>query len=787
MYDAEGAGVVFGSGVGAVLLKPLHAALADRDTIHAVIRGCAINNDGSSKSSYTAPGLDGQSDVIARAHAIARTPPSTITYVEGHGTGTPLGDPIEIAALTNVFSQRTNRRGFCAVGSVKSNVGHLDHSAGVAGFIKTVLALKNRMLPPTLNCRQPNPQIDFPSTPFFVNTELREWATIAGAPRRAGVSAFGIGGTNVHIVVEEAPAREPVVEAHGAHLLVLSARSSPALEEASARLAEHLRAHPTLSPADVAYTTHVGRHAFAYRRAIVFRSGEEAADRLQPADGRQVATGVVGSRSTPVSFMFSGQGAQYVNMGREIYETEITFRQIVDDCAERLREPLGLDLRTVLYPPDGDERPDLLRQTRLTQPALFVIEYALAKLLMHWGVYPEAMIGHSVGEYVAACIGGCLTLDAALTLVAERGRLMQAQPPGTMLAVLASESDVARLLQGTNLDLAAVNAETQCVVAGDPADVDAFAEQLTSAGIMHSRLETSHAFHSRMMEPAAKAFREFVAAMTLNPPQIRWVSSVTGTWITEAEATSPDYWADQLRHPVRFAAGVALLLQDAAGALLEVGPGETLSRLTRRAAVSDRRVFASLPGAGGSPSAMEFLLQAVGRMWVSGVAIDWNGFHAHSQHGRVPLPTYPFQRQRFWVDTAEEAAETADASSSDKNPDIGEWFYVPSWKYAVPPSSSPQVAGTVWLMFVDSLGIGDDIASRVQSMGHDVVAVSAGSEFRRLGDDRYRDRSTIEGTLCGSAPRPSVAGPVTRAYRSLLDNLRPRRRSVHGCFCVRMA
>ena len=444
---------------------------------------------------------------------------------------------------------------------------------------------------------------------------------------------------------------------------------------------------------------------------------------------------------------------------REIYETEITFRQIVDDCAERLREPLGLDLRTVLYPPDGDERPDLLRQTRLTQPALFVIEYALAKLLMHWGVYPEAMIGHSVGEYVAACIGGCLTLDAALTLVAERGRLMQAQPPGTMLAVLASESDVARLLQGTNLDLAAVNAETQCVVAGDPADVDAFAEQLTSAGIMHSRLETSHAFHSRMMEPAAKAFREFVAAMTLNPPQIRWVSSVTGTWITEAEATSPDYWADQLRHPVRFAAGVALLLQDAAGALLEVGPGETLSRLTRRAAVSDRRAFASLPTAGGSPSAMEFLLQAVGRMWVSGVAIDWNGFHAHSQHGRVPLPTYPFRTAAILG--RHRGRGGGDRRRVVQRQESGHRRMVLHPVVEVCSAAVVVAAGR-------RRGVADGCRFPWDWRRHRLECAVNGPrchggerrpEFRRIGDSRTRS-IRVEGALRRAAPRRAVAGRI---------------------------
>ncbi len=737
VFDAEGAGVVFGSGVGAVLLRRLSDAIADRDAIYAVIRGCAINNDGALKSSYTAPSIEGQTEVIARAHAVAGTPPGTISYIEAHGTGTAVGDPIEIAALTNAFRRGTQRRGFCAVGSVKSNFGHLDHAAGVAGFIKTALALRHGMLPPSLNCQEPNPRIDFASSPFYVNRSLKRWTKGSGR-RRAGVSAFGIGGTNVHVVLEEAPGREVAKSGAAPQLLVVSARSSAALEEAAARLAEHLKRQPDLDPADVAFTSQVGRRAFPYRRAVVFHSLEEAVSGLRVTEGNRGATSAMGGKALGVSFMFSGQGAQYVNMGRQIYLTEPLVRDLVDRCAERLRVPLGLDLRSVLFAESVEEGRELLRQTWLTQPALFVVEYALARLLMHWGIQPDAMIGHSIGEYVAACLAGCFSLDDALMLVAERGRLMQAQPTGSMLAVLLPETQT-RLLLDEELDLAAINGESQCVVSGQTAAVERLQERLGRVGVMCSRLDTSHAFHSRMMEPALQAFREVVAKIELKAPGRRWVSTVSGTWISAVEAMSAEYWARQLREPVRFADGMGVLLNDTNGVLLEVGPGETLSRLARRAggAAHDGRALASLPQADVAGEERASLLHTLGRLWASGVPIDWAAFHEHSRCARVHLPTYPFQRQRFWVATPEETLDEKFESSTLKNPDIGDWFYVPSWKYSVSPEPQEFTPGSCWIVFADSCGLGREVAHRLEVHGQVVVTVGAGAEFRRVAADVY--------------------------------------------------
>jgi acyl transferase domain-containing protein len=737
VFDADAGGVVFGSGVGVVLLKPLGDALADRDAIHAVIRGVAMNNDGALKSSYTAPGIDGQTEVIERAQHDAGFSPSTISFIEAHGTGTLLGDPIEIAALTAAFSRATKRRGFCAVGSVKSNVGHLDHAAGVAGFIKTVLALENRTLPPSLNCPNPNPRIGFESSPFYVNTSLKPWASTG--PRRAGVSAFGIGGTNVHVVLQEAPPppeRQPE-EPGAAHLLVLSARSSAALQEATVRLAEHLKRDPGLSAADVAYSSQVGRRAFTYRRAVACRTLDEAINELQTLDAKRVVTGVMAAKGSPVAFMFSGQGAQYVNMGRGLYRTAPTFRAVVDRCAELLSDPLGLDLRSLIYPDTGQERPDLLRETRITQPALFVIEYALAQLLMEWGIRPDAMIGHSIGEYVAACLAGCFSLEDALRVVSERGRLMQAQPPGSMLAVLLPEADT-RSLCDADLDLAAINGESQCVVSGESEAIARLQERLAAAGVACSRLETSHAFHSRMMEPAVRELAALLSTMRLALPRVRWVSTLTGTWISDAEATSPEYWARQLREPVRFFDGVRVLLTETSSVLLEIGPGETLSRLARRAAgaVSERRALASLPPADAVSTDTLYLTQTLGRLWVSGVTVDWAGVHAHARRARVHLPTYPFQRQRFWVAAPDEMEEVLE-SATLKNPDIGEWFYAPSWKYSVAPEKRSLSASSCWVIFADSSGLGAELISLLEAQNQDVIAVAPGAEFRRTGDRTY--------------------------------------------------
>jgi acyl transferase domain-containing protein len=658
-FDAKSGGTIGGSGVGVVLLKRFSDALADRDCIYAVIKGSSINNDGSSKMSYTAPSVNGEAEVIGEAQALAGIAPETITYIETHGTGTKLGDPIEIAALTQAFHSRmtTKKKGFCAIGSVKTNIGHLDTAAGAAGLIKTVLAMRHRMIPPSLHFEQPNPEIPFADSPFYVNTELSEWKT-DGTPLRAGVSSFGIGGTNAHIVLEEVRGQRSEVRGEMSkpcHLLLLSAKTDTALDKMTANLAEHFREHPELSPADVSYTLQIGRKSYSHRRMLVCKDIEDAKAALHISDPKRVFTNYCKPGDRSVAFMFSGQGSQYVNMGLELYRTEPTFQEEIDRCSELLETHIGLDLRDTLYPGQGTfsprtSDPEPLTQTSFAQPAIFVIEYALAKLWMEWDIMPRAMIGHSIGEYAAACLSGVFSLEDALSLVAARGQMMQQLPEGAMLAVTLPENDLKSLLD-KKLSLAAVNGPSQCVVSGAIEAVEAFRNQLDQKNISSRPLHTSHAFHSDMTDPILKPFTERVRQIHLKPPQIPYISNVTGTWITAEQATDPSYWARHLRGTVRFAEGIRELSSNPAQVLLEVGPGRTLSTLAIRCPekTPETVVLTSLRHPQDRQSDMAFLITTLGRLWLSGIKTDWTGFHRHGQCCRVPLPTYPFERQRYWI------------------------------------------------------------------------------------------------------------------------------------------
>ncbi len=537
-FDAAAQGTVSGSGVGVVALKRLEDAIADRDTIVAVIRGSAVNNDGSNKVGFTAPGVDGQAEVIALAQAVAGVSPETIGFIEAHGTATPLGDPIEVAALTKVFRAATPRTGFCALGSVKTNVGHLDAAAGVAGLIKAAFAVERGCIPPSLHFHEPNPRLNLAASPFFVNTEARAWT---GGPRRAGVSSFGIGGTNAHVVIEEPPRREPAGTARAVQLLTVAARTETAREASATRLAAHLRAEPAQPLADVAFTLHTGRKPWPRRRAVVAADAAEAAARLEAAAGMP---GVLdGHARTPVpevAFLFPGQGAQRAGMGAGVYRSEPVFRAEVDRACDLLRPLVGLDLRDLLLADGGrrDEATAALTQTAIAQPAIFVVEYALACLWMHWGVRPDAMIGHSLGEYVAACLADVFTLEEALALVAARGRLMQAAPAGAMLAVAMPAREVAGWLD-EELELAADNAPRSSVVSGGTSAIARLEAALAQRGVACRRLQTSHAFHCALMDPVLDGFGDALARVSLRPPAIPFVSNLTGTWIRTEEAVDP--------------------------------------------------------------------------------------------------------------------------------------------------------------------------------------------------------------------------------------------------------
>jgi acyl transferase domain-containing protein/acyl carrier protein len=742
-FDADAQGTISGSGVGIVVLKRLQDALADGDFIHAVIKGSAVNNDGSAKVGYTAPSIEGQAAAIRAAQSAAGIDAETISYIEAHGTGTRLGDPIEIAALTQVFRESTNKKGFCAVGSLKTNLGHLDTAAGVASLIKTVLALEHQAIPPSLHFEQPNPALDLEETPFYVNKDLSEWKS-NGAPRRAGVSSFGIGGTNAHVIVEEAPTAPPSSSSRPCHLLTLSAKTETALDQATANLAAHLKQHPESNLADVAYTLQVGRKTFSHRRAVVCRDIDDAQTALAMLAPERVFTFTGEAQRSHVVFMFPGQGTQYVNMGLDLYRHEPLFRAEVDQCCELLKPHLGFDLREVLYPTEEkrEEAEDRLKQTHVTQPALFVIEYALARLWMEWGVNPRGMVGHSIGEYVAACLAGVFSLEDALLLVALRGKLIQSLPKGEMLSI-PLPADELRPMLGEQLCLAAINGPSLCVVSGTGEAIDELQKRLAERSVSSRRLLTSHAFHSQMMTPIIAEFTDHVKSVKLNAPKIRYLSNVTGTWITSSDATDPDYWARHLRQTVRFADGVCELLKDTQATMLEVGPGQTLSTMVRPLArKSGQLVINSLRHPNEQVSDEEFLMKALGKLWLAGVRIDWPGFYAHQVRHRLPLPTYPFERRRYWVEWEKQAATHGKLDDVPrKKPDVADWFYLPFWKPSVPPviteASVRREPPLVWLVFLDERGFSARIKQKLEQSGGEVIAVRSGKRFDRLGDLDY--------------------------------------------------
>ncbi len=648
-FDANAQGTMFNSGAGIVVLKRLTDALEEGDRIYAVIKGTGLNNDGAGKVSFTAPSVDGQANAIAMAQAAAGFHPETITYVETHGTATPLGDPIEIEALTQAFETQSATQ-FCAIGSLKSNIGHVVAAAGVAGLIKTALALYYKQIPPSLNFASPNPQIDFENSPFYVNTQLTEWQAI-GTPRRAGVSSFGVGGTNAHVVLEEAPTVESSSPSRPSQLLLLSAKNDAALKQATSNLKTYLQQAQTINLADIAYTLQLGRKGFNHRRFVVCRDREEAIAALESLNSKITPTRQTEIRNPDVVFMFPGQGSQYVNMGLNLYQRELVFSAAVDQCAAILKPMLGKDLREVIYPLNADEVAAIaLRQTVYTQPALFTIEYALAQLWQSWGIQPKAMIGHSIGEFVAACLAGVFSLEDALKLVATRGRMMWELPPGSMLSVLLPAAKVEQRLS-SDLAIAAINGPSLCVVAGPTAAVSALQTDLEAEGVVCRSLHTSHAFHSAMMEPIVAPFAEVVKTVALSAPQIPFISTVTADWITDAQAIDPLYWASHLRATVRFAEGVQTLWQQPERVLLEVGPRTTTTTLARQQSKDLKQVaIASLGKTAEDHAEWGSLLQAIGQLWLAGVAIDWQAFYADEYRHRLPLPTYPFERQRYWID-----------------------------------------------------------------------------------------------------------------------------------------
>lgn len=672
-YDAQAAGTVSGNGGGAVVLKRLEDALKDGDHIYATIKSTAINNDGSRKVGFTAPSVEGEASVIATAQAMAEIDPSTLRYIEGHGSGTALGDPIELEALSKVFRTKTDRKQFCAIGSAKANIGHLDTAAGIAGLIRAALSIKHAKIPPSANFTEHNPRIDFANSPFYVPEKICDWPSDAFS-RRAGISSFGIGGTNAHLVLEEAPPQQRTEPSGRPRLVVLSAASAAALAARRTDLGEHLAREPSSSLDDVAFTLAAGRTALEHRCAFVASDTSDAVDLLRGEDSRRVFTARARERAPEVIFLFPGQGSQYPGMGRALYEEEPTFRSTVDRCCEILRPELGFDLRAVMFDADREdaEAQARMRSTRIAQTSLFVVEYATTALLRHWGIEPTAMIGHSIGEYVAACVSGVLTLEAALSLVAERGRLMESMEGGVMLSVALGEAALEPLLGG-DVALAAVNSPASCVVAGPDSAIAALEERLDARDIVCRRLQTSHAFHSPAMAPAVAPLVARVTQAAPRAPSIPYISNVTGTWVTERETTDAAYWGQHLVGTVRFGEGIEQLATDRNAVFVEVGPGNALVALARQCPAIDHGtpLVSALPHSRDGSSARLHLLSSVGRLWTAGVVPRWAAMCGPEQRARLPLPTYPFQRKRYWLDTGAAGSEQMPLASGESTSERG--------------------------------------------------------------------------------------------------------------------
>ena len=739
-FDAKANGTIFGSGVGVVVLKRLDEALEDGDYIHAVIKGTAINNDGASKVDYTAPSVESQSEAIAEALGVSGVDASTISYVEAHGTGTAIGDPIEVAALTKAYRNYTDKNGFCAIGSVKSNIGHLDVAAGMAGMIKTILALKHKQLPPTLHYTEPNPEIRFPNTPFFVNDKLTSWNALEGV-RRAGVSALGIGGTNAHIILEEAPEQPPSRSSSKHHLLVWSAKTEEALDQATDNLKQYLISNPGVSLNDVAYTLQTGRNRFAHKRCLVAEDTQEAIEIFEKAKPGRISSSAQKAVSRELIFMFPGQGAQYVNMGRDLYELESVFRDAIDECADILHDVASIDLKALLYPTEGNEQPatESIKQTKHTQPALFAVCYAMAKQLEYWGISANGYIGHSIGEYVAACLAGVFSLDDALGIVVQRGKLMQDMPEGSMLAVSLAEQEIQQYLDD-RVSLAAVNAAELCVVSGTHEAIDALEKKLSALDIQAKKLHTSHGFHSYMMQPAADAFFDYLNQITLHPPLIPFISNVSGTWISADQATDARYWANHLRNAVLFERGLHTLLQDASRVFVEVGPGRTLTSFLRMhsSRTKTHAAITSMRHPKDTESDQSVVLHALGNLWLNGVNPNWDALDEGLDSRRIPLPTYPFKRQSHWFKSTSNQSDSpyiqAPAKQS-KQP--GSILFAPGWKRALPFPKVTRVPSSTWLLFTDNSPFSIQLEKELNEQGHTVITVIAGSVFEHKTESSW--------------------------------------------------
>ncbi|WP_260852411.1 type I polyketide synthase [Bacillus pumilus] len=721
-FDQEASGTIFGDGAGIVLLKRYEDAIRDGNPIHAVIKGVGVNNDGSRKAGFTAPSVEGQAEVLKETYEKSGIDPASIGYVEAHGTGTKMGDPIEVSALSQVFKGTDPMT--IPIGSVKSNVGHLNSAAGIAGLFKAILALQHKTIPPTIHYESPNQEIPFKDTPFYVNQKALYWKEADG-PRRAGVSSFGIGGTNAHMIIEEGLQAKQKPASHQKQLLVLSAKTDTALAEMTERLKQYVIQHPQVSLEDIAYTLRYGRKQFPYRKAIVLASADEWMQQ------KQLETSVFRSQKwRKATFMFSGQGAQYAGMMRGLYDAEPVFKWEVDRCFKYVMETEQVDLKSIVF--SEDKTNEDITKTSNAQPLLFIFEYALAKLLQHSGVEPESMIGHSIGEYVAACLSGVFSLESALTLVMARGRLMQDMEKGAMLSVQLSEAELVSMID-ESLSVAAVNAKDLCVVSGSEEQITAFEKKLQDKGMITRQLHTSHAFHSYMMEPMLEAFQQIVEKVELHEPAIPFVSNVTGTWATSEDVMTASYWTNHLRGTVRFHEGLSQLLTDEVRALIEVGPGNSLTALVKRHEnkESHHDVLNMVRHTREQADDHAYFLKRIGELWAGGYEVKAQQHLAQEERQLVSLPTYPFERKRYWIEAGKPASPQLSAPKETKKKEMEEWFYLPSWEQQpLKPVFEKETEEQTWLIFREQDAFHELFTHSFKQKGIKVISVTKGEAYQ---------------------------------------------------------
>ncbi|MBO9464102.1 SDR family NAD(P)-dependent oxidoreductase [Tropicibacter sp. R15_0] len=740
-FDHRAKGTVFGSGSGVVVLRRMADAVADGDHIWGVLKSTAVNNDGAQKAGYLAPSVDGQAKAVAEAHALADITADTVDYVECHGTGTYLGDPIEVAALTQAFGESSNKLGHCRIGSVKTNIGHLDTAAGVASMIKATLALHHKQMPPSLGYEAPNPAIDFENSPFRVNDTLTDWQS-QGHPRRAGVNSLGVGGTNAHVILEEAPARTASEESDFPfQILSISGRSKAAMDANAKRLADHLEAHPDQDLADIAWTLQNGRRAFEKRRIVVAETHIEAAELLRSDNTRRVHSHTA-LTNPDIAFMFPGGGAQYAGMGRDLYETEPVFAEWMDRGLDHLATLTREDMRALWLPAEADRvrADEALRQPSLQLPLIMIVEYALAQLWMSWGIEPAALAGHSMGENTAACVAGVMSFEDCIGLVHLRGKLFDTVPAGGMLSVAMPAEDLRPLL-GDDLDLGAVNAPELSVASGPQAALDRLEAELKAKDIDAQRIQIDIAAHSRMLDPILEDFRTYLHSITLNPPQIPLTSNRTGALMTAEQATDPDYWVDHLRGTVHFADCIGTLAKEDR-IFLEVGPGKALSALSRQHGdVTPNQVISSLRHPEDAIPDDKHMFEVMGRLWALGAQIDWEQIWGEARRVRVPLPTYAFQRSPYFIAPGEAKTDTA-SQYLMRSDDIADWGWKPVWRprsaqVEVDIADMAEADPQTWLIFRDESGLASGAATQLRAANHQVVEVSVGDSFARVSEDHY--------------------------------------------------